>query len=302
MAGALRDLNLVRTFLAVAGARSFTVAAETLGMARPQVSQQIRKLERALGAQLFRRTTRQVALTDSGRALFERCAPLVQGIDDGLGAVGSPPAELTGRIRISAPVDHAAQLIAPAISEFARLHPRLHIELHASDRIQDLIAEGIDVSIRVGWLKDSSMRVTKLGDFHQGVLASRSYLRRKGQILAPAELAEHEWIALTLLRAPLTWTFAKGGERVPVRMTSQIRTDSPTVLRALLIEGAGVSIVNLDVFRRELHTGRLVHVLPEWQLPSGGIYAVFPPGAHVVPASRTFVEHLRAKMQSENWA
>lgn len=299
MTATIGDLNLVRTFLAVAAARSFTVAADTLGMARPQVSQQIRKFEHALGAQLFRRTTRQVALTDSGRALFEQCAPLVQGIDHSLGAVGNPQSELTGRIRIGAPVDHSAQLIAPAIRDFARLHPRLHIELHASDRIQDLIAEGIDVSIRVGWLKDSSMRVTKLGDFHQGVLASRSYLRRKGSISAPAELAGHEWIALTLLRAPLTWTFEKSGAKVPVRMTAQIRTDSPTVLRALLIEGAGISIGNLDVFRRELHEGRLVHVLSEWKLPSGGIFAVFPPGAHIAAASRAFIEHLRAKMRSE---
>lgn len=266
------------------------------------MSHQIRKLESALGTQLFRRTTRQVALTDSGRALLARCAPLVQGIDDSLGAVGSPSSELTGRIRISAPVDHSAQLIAPAISAFARLHPQLHIELHASDRIQDLITEGIDVSIRVGWLKDSSLRVTRLGEFHQGVLASRSYLRRKGPILAPAELAEHEWIALTLLRALLTWTFSKGAERVPVRMTAQIRTDSPTALRALLIEGAGTSIVNLDVYRRELDTGGLVHVFPDWKLPSGGIFAVFPPGTHVAPASRIFGEHLRARMQSGNSA
>lgn len=299
MASTIGDLNLVRTFLAVAAARSFTVAAETLGIARPQVSQQIRKLEHALEAQLFRRTTRQVVLTDSGQALFEQCAPLIQGIDDSLGAVGNPQAELTGRIRISAPVDHSAQLIAPIIREFARLHPRLHIELHASDRIQDLIAEGIDVSIRVGWLKDSSMRVTKLRDFHQGVLASRSYLKRKGAISAPAELAAHEWIALTLLRAPLTWTFEKGGARVPVRMTAQIRTDSPTVLRALLLEGAGISVAILEAFRRELHEGRLVQVLPEWKLPSGGIFAVFPPGAHIAAASRAFVDHLRAKMRSE---
>ena len=176
MSGALRDLNLVRDFLAVAVAGSFTVAAETLGIARPQVSHQILKLESALATQLFRRTTRQVALTDSGRALLARCAPLVQGIDDSLGAVGTPSSELTGRIRISAPVDHTAQLIAPAISEFARRHPRLHIELHASDRIQDLITEGIDVSIRVGWLELTVFPATGSSDSISSIASADSVL------------------------------------------------------------------------------------------------------------------------------
>lgn len=292
------DLNLLRTFVAVAAAGSFTAAAERLGVTRPQVSQQIRKLESALGIQLLRRTTRQVGLTQEGRFLYERCAPLLGDIDSSLARLGNTQPELSGTLRIGAPIDHAAQVIAPMAAEFSRAHPLLKIDLRASDHIQDLIAEGIDVSIRIGWLQDSSMRVTKLADFHQVVLASAGYLARSRPIGAPGDLANHQWIELSLLRAPLTWTFERGGEKVPVRMSARLKTDSPTVLRSWLMAGAGISVASLHAFSRELSEGVLVRVLPDWQLPSGGIFAVYPPGTHISSSSRAFVEFLRARMHA----
>ncbi|HUG21702.1 LysR family transcriptional regulator [Piscinibacter sp.] len=290
---ALDDLNLLRTFVAVAQFGSFTAAAERLSMARPQVSLQIRRMETALGASLFNRTTRRVALTDAGQRLFDECAPLLCGMQEALEKAGSRSDKLRGRLRIAAPVEHAAQVLSPVVSAFANRHPDVRVELIVSDKVQDLVAEGIDVAIRVGWMRESTSKMTKLADFAQGVLASPTYLARYGRPKTPKDLAHHRWIALTLLPSPLTWAFTKGAKTVTVRMNAHLRTDSAVALRSLLVNGAGLSVGSLLHVANEVHSGSLVRLLPEWSLPSGVVHAVFPPGAKVAPAAGAFVQMVR---------
>ena len=137
------DLNLLRAFLAVADARSFTAAAERLHIARPQVSLQIRRLENVLGSALFHRTTRTVTLTDAGQRLFEESAPLMQGLEQVLQHAGSRGSGLRGRLRVSAPVEYAVQVMSPVVAEFAVRHPEVSLELVVSDKVQDLVGEGM---------------------------------------------------------------------------------------------------------------------------------------------------------------
>lgn len=289
----LDDLNLLQTFAAVAELGSFTAAAERLNMARPQVSLQVRKMESALGVSLFNRTTRRVALTDAGQRLFDQCAPLLQGMHEALHQVGSVGQGLRGRLRIGAPVEHAVQVLAPMVASFAQRHPHVRVELVVTDKVQDLVAEGIDVAIRVGWMRDTSSKVAKLADFEQGVLASADYLARHGRPQAPEDLTQHRWVALTLLPSPLTWTFSKANRAVTVRMSPTLRTDSAVAMRSLLVHGAGLSVASLMHVQNEVRSGALVRVLKDWSLPGGVVHAVFPPGAQVVPAARAFIEMLR---------
>lgn len=291
------DLNTLRIFVAVAEAGGFTAAAERLGMAKPQVSLQIGRLEQALGRRLFNRTTRRVSLTDDGQRLHAETAPLLQGLLEAIGAVGGEAPVLGGRLRIAATVDHTAHFLAQVVADFSALHPQLQIELRSSDQVSDLVRDGIDVAFRVGWLRDSSLHATRLGDFHQGVLASPAYLARRGTPKHPQELSAHAWIALTLLPSPLTWTFTpESGDAVTVRMRAALRTDSSAALRALLLAGAGISIMNVTQSAGDLHERRLVRVLPRWKLPSGGIHAVFPPGRHRPAAAGAFVEFVRQRL------
>jgi DNA-binding transcriptional LysR family regulator len=295
MPSPVNDLNLLQTFVAVAQFGSFTAAAERLATARPQVSLQVRKMENALGVTLFNRTTRRVALTEAGQRLFEQCAPLLQGMHEALGEAGAVGRGLRGRLRIGAPVEHAVQVLAPTVVAFAQRHPEVRVELFVTDKVQDLVAEGIDVAIRVGWMRNTSSKVAKLSDFEQGVVASPDYLARHGRPQAPEELAKHRWVALTLLPSPMTWTFSKGGREVTVRMSPALRTDSAVALRSLLVHGAGLSVTSLLHLENELRSGSLVRVLKDWSLPGGVVHAVFPPGGQVVPAARAFVDMLRAK-------
>ncbi|WP_338765535.1 LysR family transcriptional regulator [Massilia sp. METH4] len=284
------DLNDLVVFTAVADAGGFSKAAQRLGVAPAKVSLEVARLEARLGTALFVRTTRRVVLTEAGRALHDDCAPLLRQLHAAVEDVHATSTVLSGSLRITAPTDFGAHFVAPALARFAALHPALAIELQTGDRIADLVGEGIDIAIRMGWLRDSSQRAVKLGDFGQYAVASPGYVARAGLPRAPDELAELDWIALTRLPAPLKWTFTEaGGASRTVQMRARIRTDSTGALRALVLDGAGVSILDEYSVRRDLASGALVRLLPEWTLPSGGTFAVFPPGRHVSRKVRAFV-------------
>ncbi len=288
------DLNALRIFNAVVEAKSFTAAADRLGVAKAKVSLQISRLERQLGIALFTRTTRQVNLTAAGRTLHEQSQPLLNSLHDALTQVGSEQGELTGQLRISASLAHASLSVAPALTQFAARHPQLRIDLRTADRVSDQVADGIDLSFRVGWLKDSSQRAIQLGEFAQYIVAAPSYLQQYGTPQQPNDLIEHAWVALSLLPTPLTWKLSDAaGNTQTVHMKSRLQVDSPNALLALLEYGAGISVMDEMSSQAALQSGKLVRVLADWALPNGGIYAVFPPGRHVPAKVRAFVDFYR---------
>ncbi|QBE66489.1 LysR family transcriptional regulator [Pseudoduganella lutea] len=292
------DLNDLLVFSAVAETGGFTTAAARLGVATAKVSVEISRLESKLGLTLFSRTTRKVVLTDAGQALHEDCRPLLLGLLEAIDRATTGEEQLSGTLRISTTVDHAALSLAPALAEFARQHPHLDIDLRTSDRVVDLIEAGIDVSIRLGWLRDSSNRAVKLGGFEQYVVASPAYLARRQIPQDPRDLELFDWIALTLLPAPFTWKFSSAaGETKTIHVKSRVRVDSPGALRSLLQAHTGVSV--LDQFNAQdgIASGLLVRLLPEWSLPAAGIYAVYPPGRQVSAKVRTFIDFYRQYLE-----
>jgi DNA-binding transcriptional LysR family regulator len=288
------DLNCLTMFDAVVDSGGFTAAADRLGVAKAKVSIQISRLERQLGASLFTRTTRQVSLTDAGRALHSECQPLLRGIQEALARIGNDEGELIGQLRITTTVSHAMQSLAPALAKFASLHPTLQIDLRTEDRVVDLVSEGIDLSIRLGWLKSSSQRATKLGEFEQYIVAAPQYLQKVGRPKKPEDLAAFDWIALTLLPTPNTWKFtSRSNQSRTVHVKARIRVDSPGALLSLINSGAGVSALEQYNAQADLDAGRLVRLLPQWSLPRGGIFAVLPPGRHVSAKVRAFIDFYR---------
>ena len=288
------DLNTLTIFDSVAASGSFTRAADKLGVAKAKVSISIGRLERDLGVALFTRTTRQVQLTSAGRSLHAECAPLLRALNDAVSGIGSESGAFTGSLRISATTANASESVGPAVAKFAALHPALHIELRTADRVSDMVAEGIDLSFRMGWLRDSSQRAIKLGEFRQFIVASPAYLSARGRPTKPAQLAAHDWVALSLLSSPLTWKFAaRDGRQETVHMRSRLHTDSPSTLLAMVENGAGVSAMEEMTLKPALAAGTVVRLLPSWSLPVGGIYAVLPPGRHVPPAVRAFIDFYR---------
>lgn len=288
------DLNDLLVFEAVAQTGGFTAAAERLGVATAKISVEVSRLESRLGVALFSRTTRRVGLTDAGQALYEECRPLLQGLTDALERATSGKEELGGTLRISTTVDHATASLAPALAEFARQHPHLAIDLRTSDRVVDLIEAGIDVSIRLGWLRDSSNRAVKLGEFEQYLVASPDYIRDTKLPATPDELESLDWVVLTLLPTPFTWTFSShAGETRTIHVKSRIRVDSPGALHSMLHEAMGVSVMDQFSAQGGIASQQLVRLLPEWVLPSAGIFAVYPPGRQVSAKVRAFTDYYR---------
>lgn len=292
------DLNDLLVFEAVAETGGFTTAAERLGVATAKVSVEIGRLESRLGVALFSRTTRKVVLTDAGQTLYEECRPLLQGLTEAIERAGSGKEELTGTLRISSTVDHATLILAPALAEFARQHPHLAVDLRTSDRVVDVIEEGIDVAIRLGWLRDSSLRAVKLGDFEQYVVTSPKYLPDVRRPNTPEDLVNVDWVALTLLPTPLTWKFTSlAGETKTIHVKSRLRVDSPGALRSLLQQHVGVSVLDQFNALEGINSKRLIRLLPDWSLPSAGIYAVYPPGRQLPAKVRSLIDFYRQYLE-----
>jgi DNA-binding transcriptional LysR family regulator len=294
------DLNDLLVFEAVAETGGFTAAAERLGVATAKVSVEISRLESKLGVALFTRTTRKVVMTDAGQTLYEESRPLLHALTEAIERAGSGKEKLTGTLRISSTVDHATSSIAPALAAFARLHPHLAVDLRTSDRVVDLIEEGIDAAIRLGWLRDSSLRAVKLGEFEQYVVASPTYLRRLKRPHTPEDLVALDWVALTLLPTPLTWKFSSsGGETKTIHVKSRFRVDSPGALRSLLQQHVGVSVLDQFNAQEGINSKRLIRLLPEWSLPPAGIYAVYPSGRQVPAKVRSFIDFYRQYLEKQ---
>lgn len=293
------ELKRLAVFVAVAEGGGFTAAAARLGTTKAMVSAQVRQLEAELGATLFTRTTRRVTLTEAGQQLHGECTPLLRELEAALDRVGggSSGGELHGTLRLTAAHDFLSSTLAPRLARFAALHPALHLDLVATDQVVDLVGEGIDVAIRGGWLRDSTLRAVRLDEFEQYLCAAPSYLATHGIPRQPQELAEHRWVALTLLRAPLTWTFVRKGAQRTVRMQAAARANAPGTVQALVREGLGLSILASFAAEQDLAQGRLVRLLGDWTLPRAGIHAVYPATRHVPAKVRALVDFLREPQQ-----
>lgn len=268
------NLNRLAYFSAVVDAGSFTGAAERLGITKAVVSQQVARLEADLRTSLLLRTTRRVEPTEAGRLLHARCVMILREAEDAFSELAESNAEPMGVLRIAAPNDYGTSTIAPLAAEFSRRYPACSVELLLSDARVDLIANQIDLSIRVGWLLDSTLQARRIGAFRQFLVASPAIAVTAEQ---PEDLASLPFIANEALKDPLLWRLSKDDiEHRPVRMRMAMAINTTPAVLAATLAGGGLSVLPEFLVAEHLKTGRLVRVLPSWTLPSGGIHAVYP--------------------------
>lgn len=317
------DLNSLQLVQALAQTGSFTAAAERLGYSKTKISLQIKALEQQLGVALLRRTTRQVSLTRSGEQLLSQCLPLYQQLQDELRQLQHADSALSGRLVMTAPEDFVSSVMAPVLLQFSQQHPELSIELRSSDAIRDLVKEGIDVAFRGGWLRDSSLTAQRLGYFGQWLVASPTLVQQRGQPSEPADL--HDWplVAFSQLRQPQHWTFsqypadqADARESTGNPANSHAKLQQPIAqqslhfrspflvastasVRTLVLAGAGLGVMTSYAAAPLIARGELVHLLPDWQLPQGGTFAVYPPGRQRPLKVQRFVAALQQHMQKQ---
>lgn len=287
------NLNRLAVFVALVRAGSFTAAAEQLGLTKAMVSQHLARLERELGVTLLVRTTRRMSLTEAGTHFHADCMRILADAEAAIARVGGNRDTVTGTLRLATSTDYGMAVVAPALAGFCQMHPQLQADLVIDDRISDLIAERFDLAIRVGWLRDSSMHAARLGSFRQLVVAAPAYLSLHRAPRRPEDLADHGWIAMSLLATPLRWTFvSSSGKRHVVRVRQVAQANNAAAVRAMVLAGAGVGVLPDYLVEEDLRSGRLVVLLAQYRLPEGGIHAVYP-GKQAPAKVRRFIDHLR---------
>lgn len=289
------NLNRLAYFAAVVDTGSFTRAAERLGITKAVVSQQVAQLERETGTTLLVRTTRRVQPTEAGRKFHARCALILREAEDAFDELAQAAAEPTGTLRIAAPNDYGTTTVVPVATRFAARYPACQVALTLGDEAVDLVSGEVDMAIRVGWLADSSLQARRIGSFRQLVVGAKTLADRLSEASDPEDLATLPFIANKALRDPLLWQFSRGDhERRVVRMQASVAINSTPAVLAAVRAGGGLSVLPDFLVRDDVASGRLIHALPEWRLPSGGIYSVYP-AARFRPAKVTaFVEMLTA--------
>lgn len=268
---ALEDLE---TFVAVADAGGMTPAARRLGLSKSIVSRRLLRLEQTLGVQLLTRTTRGAAPTEAGSTFREHAARALAELDAARDAL-SPDGDLRGLLRIAAPLSYGPTHLAPVLAELACRYPRLQMHVSYSDQIVDLIGDGYDAAVRIGALPDSSLVARRIAPVRAYVVASPTYIERRGAPRSLDELLEHE----AVLYGALTWRLTDRGKPVTVRPRGRFRADNGMAVTAAALAGVGMALLPDFLADPHLATGALVEVLPQHVPPDVAIYVVRPPGA-----------------------
>jgi DNA-binding transcriptional LysR family regulator len=277
-------LDELAIFVRIVEEGSLVRAASRLRRSPPAITRALAALEDRIGARLVDRTTRRLAPTEAGRALYDKARGLVADYE--AATAGAAQSPVRGLLRITAPVQFGRRHIAPVVARFLDEHDGVEIELLLNDRNIDLIDEGIDVALRIGPLADSSLAARLVGHVRRLWVASPAYLKRRGTPRTPAELVRHEAI-LGTLRGNSEWRFA--GLRAAPRLMGRLRVDDvETRLRAAR-DGRGVAQLLSYQVADELQSGKLVRVLQDWEAPPLPVHLVTKGRAHRAPKIDAFV-------------
>lgn len=281
------DIEELQTFVEVADAGGVSPAALRLGISKSMVSRRLVRLETELGVQLLARTTRGAALTEAGTAFRDYAARACAEIDAARETI-LPAGELRGRLRIAAPLTFGPTHFASVLADMARRHPKLQIQTHYSDRFVDLIAEGYDCAIRVGYLKDSNLLARRIGPIHGKLVVSPDYIKMHGAPETPEELTAHE----ALMQGTEAWQLTDGDKIITVHPQGRFKADNGTALVAAALAGIGIAWLPDGITDEHIASGALVPVMQRYPPPPAGIYVIRPPSQHPTRKIRVLTEML----------
>jgi DNA-binding transcriptional LysR family regulator len=275
----LPDLEGLAIFAKVAELRSFVRAAEELKLSKATVSKAVSRVETKLGARLFNRTSRRLALTDAGQTLVARAAAMLAAGEAAESEALSQSASPRGLVRLAAPMSFGVLYVAPLLPDFFRAYPEVSIDLQLSDAQVDIIGDGFDAAIRIAALPDSSLMARRLCDMPLHLVAAASYLKAHGTPKHPLQLSEHVGLGYSYQLTHDTWRFTKkSGEVATVRPQGPLRVNNGDAILPSLVAGIGLGVLPEFILRDALKSKRLEILLPEWFLPMSAVHWVTPPG------------------------
>jgi len=283
-------IDAMQAFVAVADLQGFAPAARKLGLSPSGVTRLIAKLEDRLGARLLQRTTRQVALTDVGARYLERVRRILSDVEEAEGSAQAERTRPSGRLVVSAPIGFGRLHVSPVMSAYLTRYPEVSGELRLSDRMINLVEDGVDLAVRIGHLADSTLVARHVGEMRRIVVASSGYLKRHGEPSTPQAIASHQTIQFGATAAQPDWHFVEGGKEVRVACTPRLTTNSADAAIQHAEQGGGLTRVLAYQAADAIKGGRLRIVLKKFEQPPLPIHIVYPTSRLLSAKVRTFID------------
>jgi molybdate transport repressor ModE-like protein len=283
----------MRLFARLAEQGSFSAAARDLKIKQSTASKWIAELETELGANLVERTTRSVRITEDGQRLLDRARQVLAAFDELTADFDQRSLQPRGRVRVSAPVVFGRLFVVPAVGDFLKRHPEVHVEVVMNDRYVNLVDEGFDLAIRVGVPTDTSARGRKLADSRRVLVAAPAYLKNRHRPKTPDDLRLHECLVHGDANASIVWRFGKDQARgVPVAVRGRFAANNSEAVALMARQGLGIALLADWLVREDLARGRLISLLEDFGAPPAPIFALSPPGRFSSVTVHALTEHL----------
>jgi DNA-binding transcriptional LysR family regulator len=292
----MRDIN---AFVHVAEAKSFTAAAERIGLSRSAAGKSVLRLEDRLGVRLLQRTTRRVSLTSEGAVFHERCIRILADLDEAEMSMLSHSQAPRGQLRLELPVSFGRLHVLPIVSQFMSKWPEISVNISFNDRYVDLIDEGVDLAIRLGGSDDSRLMTRLLAPHRLVTCASPAYLARRGIPQDVEQLADHSCLAFIHGGRPVEWRFSINGQMSSVAIKGRFSATNAEALRDATLAGYGIARLATFLISDDLRAGRLLRVLDDISADGPSVRAVYPSSRHLSPKVRSFIDELLSAWRPE---
>jgi DNA-binding transcriptional LysR family regulator len=292
-------LDAMRAFTKVVASGSYAEAARRLGLTRSAVSKAVLEIENALGARLLDRTTRRVTPTEAGLAYYESCAAIIAQIEETEIQISRLHDEPRGLLKVNAPMSFGVLYLGPVVADFMALYPDLRVEMTLNDRFIDPLEEGVDVTVRIGTLGDSTLIARRLAPARRVLVAAPDYLAKHGMPRAPADLAAHRCLTYGQSVAAQRWQLTRGGAPLTVQVHATLCSNNGEVLRAAALGGLGIASLPTFLVGPDISAGGLVTVLPAFPPPELGIFALYAPNRYLAAKTRVFIDFLAGRFGGE---
>lgn len=291
------DFNETAVFVKVVQAGSFSAAARQLGLPTSTISTRVSRLEARLGTTLLQRTTRRLSLTEAGTLYFQHASLGLGYMLEAEAAIDEARQQPQGKLKITAPADLGDSMLAGLLEHTQREFPALELELLLTDRYIDLVADGVDVAIRTGDLRDSSLVAKSLGTIRWALFASRDYLAQAAKIDAPQDLHAHRCVQFTPLGRD-AWDLSSGQNNMSIPMPGRTMANNIGVVKCMAENGQGVALLPTFICKQSITSGKLVNVLPGWQGKADPVHLVYPKQRFMPPKLRAFIDLAQDKLKS----
>ena len=286
------------TYIRIVESGSLSAAARALGLSQSAVSQALKTLETRLAVRLIDRDTRGMVLTDAGRAFYAKAKVALEAMADAESVAIEASGQLTGRLKVHAPVAFAENYLGAMLIEFQKRHPELRVELVLDDHFIDVVTEGIDVAIRLGGITSESLVVRKLGLVERLLVAAPAYLATAGPLRAPTDLAAHPYVKFSLITTGDVVPLLRQGKKIEARIRPVFLANSAKVLADALIAGIGIGAAQAMNIPQHLKSGALVPVLRGWTYEALPIHAVYPSARFIPARVRSFVSFVDDRIRN----